>query len=238
MTETQKKKRYWYRPDGYETDHLIDSLSDEELLDHMGVPLKYIRHAVAMQNDLPDEVESWLANMPYVYRPTFDRLDKDMCGVGLVFWGEPGGRKTTVAAATLLRAVRLKTPNTDPTGHNYTWHGAAMGRFVDWQEASALFRSASRSEEDEMAAEEVKKFMKPNGPAVHRADFLILDDISRERATEFNITELQRTLRRRGDNGYPTILTSNRHPDDWEEAHGDALSGYIHRQFLPVEFAL
>lgn len=233
MTE---KKRYWYRPDGYETDHLIDSLTDEQLLLHAGVPMKYVRHAAEMKDDLPEEAEAWLKNMPYIYRPPVERLDKDLCGMGLILCGPGGTRKTTTAAAILLRALRLKTPNTDPTNHNFTWHGAAMGRFVDWQEASELFRSASRSEEDEMAAEEVRKYMKPNGPPIHRADFLVLDDISRERPTEYNAGELQRTIRRRSDNGYPTIITTNHPVEKWVDAHGDVLAGFLLRSAITIEF--
>jgi DNA replication protein DnaC len=236
MTET-KKKRYWYRPDGYETDHLIDSLSDEELLAHMGVPVKYTRHAIEMQHDLPKEAEAWLRNIEYIYRPNFERLEKDLCGMGLILSGPGSTRKTTTAAAILLRAVRMKTPNTDPTGHNFTWHGAAMGRFVDWQEASELFRSASRSEEDDMAAEEVRRYMKPNGPAIHRADFLVLDDISRERPTEYNAGELQRTIRRRADNGYPTIITTNHSSEEWPDAHGEVLTGFLMRSAIVIEFS-
>lgn len=230
-------KRYYYKPGGYETDHLIHDLSDEELLAHMGVPMKYIRHAVASKDDLPDEVETWLSSLPNVFRPSFDRLEADLCGVGLIFCGPGSTRKTTTAASTLLRAIRAEIPNTDPTGHNFTWHGAAMGRFVDWQQASELFRTASSGDdEDASLAAEIRTAMRPSGPMLRRADFLVLDDISRERPTEYNAGELQRIIRSRSDNGYPTIITTNHPVKKWPEAHGEVLAGFLGRSAITVEF--
>ena len=225
----------YFKPGGYETDHLLNDLSVQQLLSHMGVPMKYVGDALAV--DLPAEVSKWLENLPFIFRPSYENLSRHLCGMGLIFYGEPGTRKTTTAAATLLAAIQTRTPNTDPTGHNFTWHGAAMGRFVDWQEASEVFRSANSGDEDEaMIANEIRTAMIPSGPMLNRADFLVLDDISRERPTEYNTTELQRILRRRGDNGYPTILTTNTQPEFWPAAHGEALAGYLSRAFTPVEF--
>lgn len=232
-----KGERYYYKPGGYETDHLIDDLSDERLLAYMGVPRKYIAHAVALtEKDFPKEVRVWLENLPYIFRPSDENLSKDMCGVGLVFAGPGATYKTTVASAVLLRVIRKKIHNTDPTTRNFTWHGAAMGRFVDWQEASDVFRSANDDDGDELIAKEIRTAMIPSGPMINRADFLVLDDISRERPTEYNAGELQRTIRRRSDNGYPTIITTNHSKDQWAANHGEVLAGFLNRSSILVEF--
>ena len=230
-----KRERYYYKPGGYETDHLIDALTDEELLAHMGVPLTYIPHAVAMKS-LPKDVERWLASLPFIFRPSYERLKAGMCGTGLVLCGPGSTRKTTTAAAILLWVIRKKVPNTDPTGHNFTWHGAAMGRFVDWQEASDLFRSANDEDDDGSAAKALRWAMYPTGPMSSRGDFLVIDDISRERPTEYNTGELQRIIRRRADEGYPTIITTNHPQQDWAKAHGEVLAGFIERSSIVVEF--
>lgn len=232
--ERVKGERYWYKPGGYETDHLIDDLSDAALLAHMGVPRTYIDHAVNWKA-FPDVVEAWLSNLPYIYRPSDENLKENMCGVGLILAGPGSTRKTTLAAAILLRVIRLKIPNTDPTKQNFTWHGALMGRFIDWQEVSDLFRSANSDEVDELLAKTLRTAMIPSGPVTHRADILVLDDISRERPTEYNAGELQRTLRRRSDNGYPTIITTNHPQDQWVANHGDVLAGFLRRSAIIVE---
>lgn len=236
MSDT--KKRYYYKPGGYETDHLIHDLSDERLLAHMGVPRKYTGFASSMtEDDFPPKVVKWLENLPFIFRTPDEYLTKGLTGVGLVLAGPGGKRKTTMAAAILLRVIRREIHNTDPTGHNFTWHGAAMGRFVDWQEASEAFRSANSGDEDEdLFAREIRTAMIPSGPMLNRADFLVLDDISRERMTEYNAAELHRTIRRRSDHGYPTIITTNHSPDQWAKEYGDVLAGYITRTNVTVEF--
>lgn len=228
-------KRYKHRTRGYPTDHLIDSLSDEELLLHMQVPAVFVGHAIGMKDDLPDEVEYWLEHLPYIYRPAIENLSKGMCGSNLILTGPSGARKTTMAAAILLRTIRQKVPNTDPTGKNFTWHGAAMGLFVDWQEASEIIRSASSGDEAGEEAHRIKDLMYPAGQPTVRGDFLIIDDISRERATEFNTGELHRIIRRRSDRGYPSIITTNHHQEDWDKNHGEILASYLSRTSIVVE---
>jgi hypothetical protein len=233
----------YVKANGYPTDHLIAGMTDEELLAYMGVPVKYIQYAVRLASEeLDPDIEGWLENLPYIFRPSFENQKvegKDgLCGTGLVLCGAPTTRKTTTAAAVLLRAIRKQIPNTDPTKQNRTWHGWAMGRFVDWQEASESFRSANAGDEDaEAFAVEIRKAMHPSGPMERRADFLVIDDISRERPTEYNAGEFQRIIRRRSDNGYPTIVTTNHPIDKWEAKHGDVLTGFLNRAFLVVEFS-
>lgn len=231
-------KRYYYKPGGYETDHLINDLSDIELLAHMGVPRKYIGHAAKMtEEDFPKEVRQWLENLPAIFRPSDAHLEPGLCGIGLIFSGPGAGRKTTTAAAVLLRTILRRIPNTDPTGHNFTWHGAAMGRFVDWQEASEIFRNANAGDEDDaLAAKALRWAMYPTGPVSSRGDFLIIDDISRERMTEYNAGELQRIIRRRSDEGYPTIITTNHPQEDWATQYGEVLAAYLTRTHILVEF--
>jgi hypothetical protein len=234
-------RKPYVKENGYETEHLIDSLSDGALLAHMGVPLMYVPHAVRMSEsgDLYDpEINDWLDNLPFIFRPSFDRMMEkpNLCGSGLVLYGPPSSHKTTTAAALLLYLARRKIPNTDPTGKNFTWHGAAMGRFVDWQEASASFRSASSDEDEDVAADEIRRAMIPNGPMTTRGDFLVIDDISRERPSDYNKGELQRTIRRRSSEGFPTIITTNLEPEEWAEFHGAVLAGYLARHFVPVPF--
>lgn len=231
------KKRYYFREGGYETDWLIDRVSDEELLMHMGVPATYVRNAVKMQNDLPDEVEEWLASLQYIFLPSMEDLDQGMCGTNLIFTGPGSTRKTTTAVSVLLRAIREGRRNTDPTGRNFTWHGKAMGRFVDWQDVSEVFRTANSGDEDAVfRAEQERMSMYPTGPVLSRGDFLVVDDISRERTTEFNSGELQRILRRRSDNGFPSIITTNHRPEDWDDKHGEVLAGFLRRSSIAVEF--
>lgn len=229
---------YWRKETPYPTDELIQSLSDEMLLEHMGVPRRFHHHAISMYDKpMQPEIEKWIANLPYIFRPhgKYQKEKPDLGGVGLALHGPSGTRKTTTAAALLLRLVRMGVPNTDPTGRNFTWHGWAMGRFVDWQVASALFREAVKDEVAEQQAQEIRQAMTMEAHVTKHGDFLVIDDISRERRTEFNVGELQRTLRVRHNYCYPTIITTNHAPKVWADVYDDVFATFAKRALIPVE---
>jgi hypothetical protein len=220
------RKRYLVKESGYPTDRLLASMDDRALLTHMGVPLKFHLHAMeTTYGDAGKQVADWLDLLPYIFRPQYDRNAERpaLCGAGLVLHGPSGARKTTTAAAVLLASVRRNIPNADPSGHS-RWYGAAMGRYVSWQEVSALFREAIS---DDAAAEALD-------PMEDRADFLVIDDISRERATEYNVGRLAHVLRHRHEWGYPTILTTNHDPKSWKTVYGDVMGEFMHRAFIAV----
>jgi len=233
-------RKYFYRRTGYETEHLINRLSDPELLQHMGVPDQVAARATMVKR-LPSLAETWLENLPYIFRPAMELVleNPDMAGTGLILHGPTGTRKTTTAAAILLKTIRKLIPNTDPTRKNFTWHGAAMGLFVDWQDASETFRKGSGESED--AAFEsllLVQRMRPGGDDMtKRGDFLVVDDISRERSTQFNSNELHRILRQRHRDLFPTILTTNHAPKEWVDVYGDPMAGFMSRAFIPIEFS-
>lgn len=234
---------YKYKPprkleNGYPTDNLIKSLSDLELLRYMDVPPKYwddVVHREAMS--MPLAVVDWAQNLPSIYRPLPSAPNKGRFGQGLIFYGEARSGKTTHAARLLLHLVRLGIHNNDPGGYN-RWDGWCMGRFVDWQEASAVFRAGFSSPEAGERAEALRNSMMSMGPMLEQANFLVIDDLTRERGTEFNVSELARIVRYRGDHGYPTIITTNHTPDEWESRYSEFLSGYLHDMFLPVQFEI
>jgi hypothetical protein len=232
-------RSYYIKSGGYPTDHLIQGMDDQELLNHMDVP-QHIRAVAEAGKDGPwhPEIQFWLDNLAYIFRPSTD-LQKERPGLhgrGLILYGEPRRHKTTTACSLLLHVVRTGIRNSDPTYHNLTWHGWCMGRFVDWQDASELFRNAAGGR-DEEEAEVLRLAMRPNGEMTRRGDFLVIDDISRERGTEFNSNELHRILRRRLNYGYPTILTTNYEPDGWQDVYGDSLAAFMKGEFNLVEFS-
>jgi hypothetical protein len=235
-----KKRTPYVKANGYSTDHLIQGMSDRELLRHMAVPDKFIRYAVATANEPMDErIEFWLENLPYIFRPQDEKNDEnpDLYGVGLIFYGPGGTRKTTTAAALLLRIIRMGIKNSDPSLRNFTWHGWCMGYFADWQSVSKDVRLAAG--DDEAARERSKDADRRMRAASHpdvSGDFLVLDDISRERNTEFNSGELQRLLRDRNVRGYPTIITTNHPPSTWGRVYGEVLAAFMERSFLTIEF--
>jgi hypothetical protein len=220
----------------YLVTEFLDSASDRDVYREMGVPGRYVRSDISPLND---GIREWLRNIQYIHNPTWERHDAqpDLFGIGLILWGPPSSGKTVTACALLLAMVRMGIHNTDPTLRNLDEHGASMGRFVSWQDASELFRqAASGDEEMQEAAEDLKKAMRGHGTNLDAGNFLLIDDISRERGTEFNKGELQRVLRYRHEQGLATILTTNHSPDEWAEYYGDVFAGFLRRAFFGVEF--
>lgn len=221
-------------PDG--PARMLDAVADERsLAAALGIPPRFYQPQRAF--DYPDAVADWVNEVEYHHRPSVEAHEQsyDAFGVGLALYGPPGVGKTTLAAHLLLRLVQLRMPNTSPDLHPRNYHEPMMGAFVDWQDASELFRSAVSDEEDAIRAAELRLAMKPGGRLISRADWLVIDDISREKTTEFNTGELQRTLRHRSNWGWTTILTTNHSPDEWEDAYQPSLAGFLKRAFIPVE---
>lgn len=220
----------------YKTTEFIQQASDRDLMKHMGVPARFINQ----YPDLPDEVLDWLDLIQYTHRPTWERHDgrPSLGGLGMLFYGPSGSGKTTVACELLRVMVRLGKRNTDPDLVDLSMsHGWSMGRFVSWQDASETFRTAAGGNEDaQEEAETLKHSMYGISNSLDTANYLLIDDISRERSTEWNLGELQRILRFRHEHELTTILTTNHKPDDWGKYYGEVFPGFLHRAFVPVEF--
>lgn len=233
------RSKYHHRRDPYQTDALIDSFDDDRLLQHMGVPAHYRDEALLIQDWHPS-IETWIEQLPYIYRPQPENRKQKpkINGFGLALYGPTGTGKTTTSAALLLRLVRMLIPNADPDCRS-RWYGAAMGAFVSWQEFSRLAREKSGGDDEAYVLyEELYNRMMGVGPVETSGNWLVIDDISRERATEFNVSELTWILRHRYEHGFPTIITTNTHPDQWPLMYGEVMGNFMLRALLPVEFVL
>lgn len=228
-------------PDKFATTKFVRATDDRKLMQRMGVPDRLIGGADRyLDEPLPPQVQNWLKKMPMIYRPSFDTMkasDQDLPGVGLVFYGPAGTHKSVTAVRTLLAAVRLGVPDFDPNNPlRRGWAGWALGHFQDWQELSALMRVGKV--EDEWRMEELDGLLKAGLIGeTQGGQFLVIDDLSRERPTDFNLDRLSFYLRYRYERCIPTILTTNLEPDKWEDVYGSVLGQFLTRSTVQVAFS-
>lgn len=142
--------------------------------------------------------------------------DPQTIGRGLIFSGSPGTGKTYAAVATALdiaakygRAVRpfyLSAAEFIETCH------ARMDLTSDSDEWWALTETIDNAE---------------------HAGLLVLDDMGKEHRAQsgYSVSLVDSLLRKRHDNGRPTIITSNFRPHEWGAEYSKAMESFLVRAF-------
>lgn len=147
------------------------------------------------------------------YAETIEDAYED--GQGLVCWGAPGNGKTHVAIGIGKVACAL--------GYSV--------RFVvvaDWLEGM-------RSAFDEQA-KPVKHDWGRKPPDPTEAEFLILDDLGLESETAWVREKVYQIVNRRWLEQLPTIVTTNRDPDDLARRYGDGVLSRLWSSSLVLHF--
>lgn len=133
-------------------------------------------------------------------------------GLGILFAGQPGTGKTTLAAAILSELRRR--------------YGTSVyyARYADHIDRERKLVRADQS----VAPEEISRLTY----AVERvqwADAVLLDDVGHEHTTDSKFAEdtLEKLLRHRYDEGRPTLITTNLSGDAWAGRYSKALRSFM-----------
>ena len=139
-------------------------------------------------------------------------VNPSIYGLGLLFAGQPGTGKTTLAAA-ILSELRRRYGTT-----------VYYSRYSDHIDRERRLIRADQS----VAAEDLSRLQY----AVERvqwADAVLLDDVGHEHttATKFAEDTLEQLLRQRYDEGRPTLITTNLTGDAWAARYSKALRSFM-----------
>ena len=222
-----------------------DDTGDYDLLVEAGVPKNLASRAAALDmKPLPQPARQWLDNLDYIHRPTMEQVREKphLGGVGLVLYGDGGTGKTTMALQIMLEVIRSNRLHWIDDSKKSRILVSMLGTYVDWQDLSAMLRKEAGGEDSRewrlleylLEGEPYLGEHQRNGP-YRGGGVVLIDDISRERQTEFNQDRLHSILRKRNTEAFLTILTTNFSPDQWADVYGPVLGAYMKRAFVDAE---
>ncbi|MEV6310007.1 ATP-binding protein [Streptomyces sp. NPDC051840] len=139
-------------------------------------------------------------------------VNPNIYGRGLLFAGHPGTGKTTLAAAILCELRRR---------WGATVYSSRYSDHIDRERK--LMRADSSTDPEELSR------LTYAVERVQWADVVLLDDTGHEHTTESKFAEdvLEQLLRRRYDEGLPTLITTNLSGNDWANRYSKALRSFM-----------
>jgi DNA replication protein DnaC len=218
-----------------------DSVDDYTLLRSAGVPHNLALRAAALDEKKLPLADRWVNFLDHVHKPTLEQVQEqpDLPGMGLVLWGGSGQGKTIKALHILLGILRSDRLHWVDDSVSSRLLFPILGYFFDWQDLSEVMR---RSNSDDPPALWPAFHAVLDGMPHLQYDFgrygggaVILDDLSRERQTEYNQDRLHAILRKRYNETAITIVTTNFSPEYWLDVYGPVLSAFMMRSFVEVE---
>lgn len=165
-------------------------------------------------NHKTGDVAAHTATMDYIAYLEKNRVD----GKGVVFVGPPGRGKTLLAHLILDAALDFKMQVKCLTMVGYQHLLMAQMDYM------VLIKSGDRD-----AIEAWWRNKRLLDKIRGTFDLVLLDDVGKEHTTSTGFIEHQfdRVIRARGNDGLPTIMTTNVPISEWEVAYGSSMSSYI-----------
>ena len=156
------------------------------------------------------------------------------CGRGILFYGEPGRGKTTLALS-LIQEIMTTFPLEAfvPSQNKVIIRPCYFTTFNDVLELKGKLMDDEPYENDKVLYDGMLGECRDDA---YNIRVLIIDDIGKEHTSlsGWQKNMLHHILRTRFNNGLPTVVTSNIEKEDWAASYGEATGSFIKEAFVYI----
>jgi DNA replication protein DnaC len=200
-----------------------------------GIPASSVGWTLHDCIDIDDEiistVKSWVNHVKA--GRVIKAYSSNLCGKGLIIYGEPGLGKSTLASAILQEIIT--TFSLEPFGCD----GNVLVRPCYFSSYVKMIALRGRTMDDDTSSWDERLNLGVLGECdddAYNVRVLVIDDLGREHMSNSGWTKnlLHEIVRTRYENGLPTIITTNMPPSVWKEMYGDATESFFQEGFLTI----
>lgn len=174
-------------------------------LEIMGVPRRFSGYAM---DDFKTFGDAGLEKVAVFVRNYISKLELNFRGgVGIFFCGSNGVGKSMLSCIILKEAYALR----------YSCRRVTFSKYIDIYASGWDIRDHDRRETAEQDFHE--EYM--------GAEFLVLEEVGKERDTKLAKPVLEELLRYREEHCYPTIICTNLDSKDFKEAYGNSVASLV-----------
>jgi DNA replication protein DnaC len=201
-----------------------------------GVPINSVgwllKDCVDVEPDVVTSLRGWVSHVKS--KRIIRAYGSKLSGKGLLMTGNPGFGKTTLASSLLQELITgfsLEEFDVKDTVLVRPCYFASYNKILDLK-GNIIGGDVTESD--------IKLFQGIMGECkddAYNVRVLVVDDVGKEHKSlsGWQVNVLHDIIRNRHTNGFPTVVTTNLVPDDWEDMYGPATRSFLKEAFSTID---